>query len=189
MYPDSFSFVQQLRLRVLTVFLGMLAMTAGHASALDVNDKSLEDESNVSEWLGYGRTYSEQRFSPLEQINATNVAKLGVDWSIDLPGDVSLVSTPLVAGKALYFTNSRNFVRAVSATTGKLLWQYDPRVAEVAGDRMRLAFINGGRGLALWGNKVYLATADGRLIALDAGSGKEVWSVMTFDPQIGRAHV
>lgn len=189
MYPDSFSFVQQLRLRVLTVFLGMLAMTAGHASALDVNDKSLEDESNVSEWLGYGRTYSEQRFSPLEQINATNVAKLGVDWSIDLPGDVSLVSTPLVAGKALYFTNSRNFVRAVSATTGKLLWQYDPRVAEVAGDRMRLAFINGGRGLALWGNKVYLATADGRLIALDAGSGKEVWSVMTFDPREPRCIV
>lgn len=183
MYRILFSWVRGFRLRTLLACVGIMGMPTGHAVAVDITDKALADESNGSDWLGYGRTYSEQRFSPLEQVNAANVGKLGVDWSIDLPGDVSLVSTPLVAGGVMYFTNSRNFVRAVSATTGKLLWQYDPRIAEVAGDRMRLAAINGGRGLALWGNKVYLATADGRLIALDAGSGKELWSVMTFDPR------
>ena len=66
--------------------------------------------------------HSEQRFSLLEQINTSNVARLGVDWTIDLPEAVGPVATPLVADGVMYFVGSRNIVRAVSAATGKLRW-------------------------------------------------------------------
>ncbi len=148
-----------------------------------IDDAAIADESNTADWLAYGRTHSEQRFSPLDQISVANVASLKPDWYLDLPGAVGLVATPLVADGVMYFSGSKNIVRAVDARTGKLLWQYDPRVAEVAGDRLRVAFLHGSRGVALWKGRVYVATVDGRLIALDAASGEELWSVMTVDPK------
>ena len=167
----------------MVALVGLTLMVTGvGATAREIDDASLGDESNTAEWLGYGRTYSEQRFSPLEQINTSNVAQLKVDWYIDVPEAVGLVATPLVADGVMYFVGSRNIVRAVSATTGKPLWLYDPRVAEVAGDRMRVSFLHGSRGVALWKDKVYLATVDGRLIGLEASTGREIWNVMTVDP-------
>ena len=82
----------------------------------------------------------------------------------------------------LYFNGSYNVVRAVDARSGKLLWEYDPKVPEVSGDRLRVMW-DWNRGIAYWKGRVYNATIDGRLIALDAASGKEVWSVQTFDPK------
>jgi quinohemoprotein ethanol dehydrogenase len=167
------------------VFAGVIAlalMAPVPAGAQRIDDAALADESNTAGWLAYGRTHNEQRFSPLAQINTSNVAKLGVDWFIELPEAVGLVATPLVSEGVMYFVGSRNIVRAVNATNGEVLWLYDPRVAEVAGDRMRVSFLHGSRGVALWGDKVYLPTADGRLIALEAKTGKEVWSVLTVDP-------
>lgn len=84
-------------------------------------DQLLADESNTSEWLAYGRTHSEQRFSPLVDIDTNTVASLGVDWYIDLPDDKGLVSTPLVIDGVLYFTGTMNRIRAVDATNGTLL--------------------------------------------------------------------
>jgi len=83
----------------------------------------------------------------------------------------------------MYFVGSRNVVRAVSATSGELIWQYDPKVTEHAGNRLRVSFLHGSRGVALWQDKVFVGTADGRLIAVGARTGKEVWSVMTVDPE------
>ncbi len=163
--------------------LGLAILLTGlPGAASEIDDAALTDESNTAEWLAYGRTYSEQRFSPLTQINASTVSKLRVDWFIELPEAVGLVATPLVADGVMYIIGSRNIVRAVNAKTGEVLWRYDPRVAEVAKDRMRVAFLHGSRGVALWKDKVYLATVDGRLIALEARTGRELWSVMTVDP-------
>ena len=163
--------------------LGLAILLTGlPGAASEIDDAALTDESNRAEWLAYGRTYSEQRFSPLTQINASNVSKLRVDWFVELPEAVGLVATPLVADGVMYIIGSRNIVRAVNAKTGEVLWRYDPRVAEVAKDRMRVAFLHGSRGVALWKDKVYLATVDGRLIALKARTGRELWSVMTVDP-------
>ena len=94
------------------------------------DDKAIADESNTSEWLAYGRTHSETRFSPLQDINMENVDQLKVDWFLDLPNDVGLVSTPLVVDGTLYFTGTMNLIRAVDAVTGELLWEYEPKVAE-----------------------------------------------------------
>ena len=141
----------------------------------------LSDESRGEDWLAFGRTLSEQRFSPLRQIDTSNVKDLKVDWFIDLPDKSGLVSTPLVANGVLYFIGSMNRVRAVDATSGRLIWTYDPKVTEQAGDRMRVGWDH-NRGIALWRDKVILATWDGRLIGVDAATGREQWSTMTVDP-------
>ncbi|MHC4854738.1 MAG: outer membrane protein assembly factor BamB family protein, partial [Planctomycetota bacterium] len=172
-------------LRSLPALLPLLVTTACTAPepAPFVDDAALADESETEDWLAYGRTYSEQRFSPLEQINASTVADLEVDWYLDLPSDRGLVSTPLVADGNLYFVGSMNRVRAVDAASGQLLWEYDPEVWRVAGERMRAGWEH-NRGIGLWGDKVYLATWDGRLQAVDRATGELVWSVMTVDPEL-----
>ncbi len=162
-----------------TLLILVCALTAQHVTARNLDDAALADESNTAEWLAYGRTYSEQRFSPLTQIDPRNVSDLKVDWYLDLPDAAGLVATPLVADGVMYFSGSRNIVRAVDATTGKLLWRYQPTLAE---GRSRVSFLHGSRGVGLWQDKVYTATVDGRLIALDAATGKEIWSVLTVDP-------
>ncbi len=147
-----------------------------------VDDAALAHEGGGQNWLGYGRTYSEQRFSPLTQIDDASVSELGVDWVLELPDDRGLVSTPLVVDGVLYFIGSMNVVRAVDATSGELLWRYDPRVGERA-DRLRAGWDH-NRGIAFWNDKVYVATWDGRLNAVDAHTGREIWSVMTIDPEL-----
>jgi quinohemoprotein ethanol dehydrogenase len=148
-----------------------------------VDDAALGDETQGENWLAFGRTYSEQRFSPLEQINTSNIADLAVDWYLDLPGERGLVSTPLVVDGIMYLVGSMNRVRAVNAVTGELLWIYDPKVAEHGADmRMRIGWEH-NRGIGFWKGKVYVATWDGRLNAVDASSGEEIWSAMTVDPE------
>ena len=83
-----------------------------------VDDAFLANETNEANWAGFGRTYSEQRFSPLAQINAQNVREIGIDWFLDLPKDRSLTGTPLVIDGVMYFNGSYNIVRAVNAATG-----------------------------------------------------------------------
>lgn len=160
------------------LFAAALFACAGPESR-SIEDGALVADSSGENWLAFGRTLSEQRFSPLRQIDATNVANLKVDWFMDLPDKSGLVSTPLVSDGVLYFVGSMNVVRAVDATSGRLIWSYDPRVAERA-DRMRVGF-NHSRGIALWRDKVIVATWDGRLIGVDAATGKEQWSTMTVD--------
>ena len=143
-----------------------------------VDDAAMSDESAGENWLAFGRTYSEQRFSPLEQINDGNVKQLGVDWYMDLPDARGLVSTPLVVDGVIYFVASMNRVRAVDATTGEVLWIFDPRVAEHSD--MRVGFEH-NRGIGIWRDKVYQATWDGRLIAINRHTGEQVWSERIYD--------
>lgn len=143
------------------------------------DDSALADETRTSEWLAYGRTHNERRFSPSAQINTANVATLKVDWFLDLPGDVGLVSTPLVVDGTLYFTGTMNVIRAVNAITGELLWEYDPQVAREIQGKRRTGWKH-NRGISFYEGKLFAATWDGRLFALDAKSGKELWTVRTF---------
>ena len=166
-------------------FLKAAALVAAMAwpavqAATTVDGKAIADEKSGANWLSYGRTYSEQRYSPLAQITADNVGSLGVAWFMDLPGQKSLLATPIVVDGVMYFTGSYSLVFAVDTRTGKQLWQYDPKTIEAAGDRLRVMW-DSNRGVAYWKGKVFVATADGRLIAIDAKTGKEVWSTMTVD--------
>jgi len=145
------------------------------------DDKAIADKSTTAEWLAYGRTHSEERFSPLKDIDVSNVADLSVDWFMDLPNDVGLVSTPLVVDGILYFVGTMNIVRAVDAVTGKLIWEYDPKVGDAIKGKRQSGWVH-NRGLSFSKDKIFGATWDGRLFALDYKSGKEKWIVTTFDP-------
>lgn len=131
-----------------------------------------------SDWLGNGRTYAEQRYSPLAQINAGNVSRLGLAWqaSLDSPR-FGIEATPIVVDGVIYTTSSYSRVFAFDATTGALLWTFDPAVPR---ERIRFGCcLPVNRGVAIWKGKVYVAAYDGRLIALDAGTGAKVWEVNT----------
>jgi len=103
--------------------LFLLSLSASlHSPGMEINDAALADETNNRDWLAYGRTYSEQRFSPLNQINTKTIGGLKVDWYLDLPDAVGLVATPLVAAGLIYFVSPRNIVHAVSSVDGRQLW-------------------------------------------------------------------
>ncbi|MCH1550447.1 MAG: PQQ-binding-like beta-propeller repeat protein, partial [Pseudomonadales bacterium] len=131
-------------------------------------------------WQNHGRTYSEQRFSPLEQINRETVAELGLQWSLATGTTRGLEATPLVSDGVMYLSTTWSRVLAVDAVTGKLLWKFDPQVPGAIGRNACCDVVN--RGVALWEDKVFVGTLDGRLIALDQKTGRIVWSVQTTDP-------
>jgi outer membrane protein assembly factor BamB len=139
----------------------------------------LDDGSGGADWAGYGRTHGEQHFSPLTQISDRNVKGLGLAWSIDL-GNGNSVSTPLAVDGVLYFTTGYSLIHAVDAATGKKLWEYDSKAAEASGFRLRQGW--GSRGIGWSNGKIFAGTHDGRLIAIDAKSGKLVWSAQTYGP-------
>lgn len=137
-------------------------------------------KAGADDWLSYGRTYDEQRFSPLDQVNVQTVSRLGLAWWAGFDTDRGQEATPLEADGVLYTTTAWSKVFAFDARTGKLLWSYDPKVPGEKGFNACCDVVN--RGVALWGGKAYVGTLDGRLIALDARSGKPVWSAQTTDP-------
>jgi len=143
-------------------------------------DRIVEADSEPGNWLAHGRTYSEQRFSPLNQINDHDVADLGLAWYFDTGTTRGLEATPIVVDGVMFTSGSWSVVFANDARTGELLWEFDPQVPRDWGKYACCDVVN--RGVAVWKGKVYVGTIDGRLIALDAGSGKPVWQQMTIDP-------
>jgi quinohemoprotein ethanol dehydrogenase len=130
------------------------------------------------DWPHYGGQYDEAGYAALDSIHTGNVGDLGLAWSLELPGQHSLEATPLAVDGVLYFTGSYGDVFAVSVETGQLLWKHEVKVYEANPDKMNYIFpLN--RGTAFADGKVFSATTDGRLIALDAKSGEELWSTLT----------
>jgi quinohemoprotein ethanol dehydrogenase len=136
-------------------------------------------DRDAANWLSYGRTYSEQRFSPLSKITADNAGELGLAWYADLDTNRGQQATPLVIDGVMYVSTAWSMVKAYDAATGKLLWAYDPQVPRELGVKGCCDVVN--RGVAAWKGKIYVGTFDGRLVALDAKTGKPAWSVKTGD--------
>ena len=139
------------------------------------------------EWLTYGLTQGETRYSPLDQINASNVKRLGLAWSYDLgTGGGGQEATPLVSNGTIYGITNWSVVFAVDARTGKELWRWDPEVNQEA---VRPASCCGvvNRGIAIYQGMIIAPVIDGRLEALDAGTGKPVWEARVAY-SAGRVH-
>lgn len=155
-------------------------LAAGAARAADVDAQSLlHADADPGAWMTVARTYSEQRYSPLDTINAGNVSQLGLAWFHAMDSHRGLEATPLVANGVLYTTGTWSRVYAFDAVSGKLLWRYDPQVPRAHAVELCCDVVN--RGVALWQGKLFFGTLDGRLIALDAATGKLLWSKVTVD--------
>lgn len=133
----------------------------------------------ASNWVSHNGDPDETAYSSLDGINTGNIHKLGLAWSLDLPGESSLEATPLAVDGVLYFTGSYAAVYAVDAASGKLLWKFDPETWKYAPARMALSLpVNHGAAYA--DGRIFSASLDGRLNALDAKTGKVLWSVETL---------
>ncbi len=126
-----------------------------------IDNAELGNETDGTDWPAYGRTFSESRFSPLRQVNDANVSRLGLAWVVDLDVPNS-ITAPVEAGGIIYLAAGYSIVHAIRATDGHLLWRYDPKVPEASGQKLRAGW--GIRGLALWKDKVYVGTQDGRVV-------------------------
>jgi quinohemoprotein ethanol dehydrogenase len=156
--------------------------TAEAGKAADVDTARIVNaDREPGNWLTYGRTYSEQRFSPLKQINDGNVGQLKLAWYYDLDTHRGQEATPIVVDGVMYFSTAWSKVIAMDAATGNRLWEFDPKVPPEWAINLCCDVVN--RGVAVWKGKVYVGTLDGRLIALDAGTGKPVWETLTIDPK------
>ena len=139
-------------------------------------------DSEPGNWMSHGRTYSEQRFSPLEEVTDQNASELGLAWSYDLNTARGLEATPIVVDGVMYTTSSWSIVTALDARNGAHLWTYDPKVKKEKSKHACCDVVN--RGVAVWEGQVFFGAFDGRLIALDAETGKVNWEVATFDPTL-----
>jgi quinohemoprotein ethanol dehydrogenase len=156
--------------------------TGAQATAAAVDGKRLlAANEEPGQWMAPGRTYDEQRYSPLNQINDSNVSQLGLAWYFDLSTHRGVESSPLFIDGVLYNISAWNITYAIDARTGKELWKYDPQVDRTRARYMCCDVVN--RGISAWKGRIYLTTIDGQLIALDAKTGEPVWKQQTFDKQ------
>jgi quinohemoprotein ethanol dehydrogenase len=166
---------------VLTTWMTMALQTR----RVDYN--ALKDAGKGSEWLTVGQNLSEQRHSTLTQINATNVSQLGMAWSYDVgAGGGKQETTPLFANGILYGVTNWSIAFALDARTGKEIWRYDPMANRSIQPVVCCGILN--RGLALYEGKVFVPVIDGRLQALDAATGKLLWSSLAV-PKAGEGEI
>ena len=151
-----------------------------HAATLAVDDAKLRNaDSDTADWLTHGRTYAEQRYSPLAEIGAENVSQLGLAWRLDLGTTRGVEATPIAVDGTLFATGPWSLVYAIDARTGEFVWTYDPHVPKSVGPHACCDVVN--RGVAVYKGRIYSGTLDGRLLALDAATGELVWQVQTTD--------
>ena len=156
-----------------------LAEKPAEAAFAAVDTNRIATASGGAEWLTYGGTYDEQRFSTLTGINTENVGRLGVAWTHDLDTNRGVEATPIVVDGVMYVTSAWSVVYALDAKTGDALWTYDPDVDRAVGVKACCDVVN--RGVAVLDGKVYVGVIDGRLEALNAKTGERVWSTVTVD--------
>jgi len=148
----------------------------------EVSDERLVGANNEpSNWLTHGRTYDEQRFSPLTEIDRDTVGELGLAWYFDVPTRRGMEATPVVVDGRMYVSGSWSIVYALDAATGEELWRYNPQVPRSWGQYACCDVVN--RGIAVWGDSVYVGTLDGYLVAIDAQTGEERWRIDTINRQ------
>lgn len=156
------------------------AMTSAYGNV--DQDRLNNAASEPDQWLTYGGTYDEQRFSSLDQINTDNVDQLDLAWYLDIRANQGQQSTPLYVDGVIYLTESWGQVTAIDASSGDSLWRFDPQVAgNVAGKGC--CGVN-NRGAAVYEGKVFVTAYDGRMFALDAGSGEVIWETQTVDEEL-----
>jgi PQQ-dependent dehydrogenase (methanol/ethanol family) len=168
----------------------MVGITIGWAIAVAGQARRTEGGTSqgTENWAMYGMDPGETRFSPLKEIDVGNVDRLALAWSTDVPAALggpaagNQEATLLASNGVLYGTTTWNVVFAVDARTGKVLWKWDPEVNRLA-IQSRICCGVMSRGVALYQGKIITPVIDGRLVALDATTGRPVWEARLAYPQ------
>ena len=143
-----------------------------------VQDQQIANiDDNSGDWLTYGRNYGEERYSPLSQITKENVNQLGLAWSINLGTSRGIEATPLVVDGIMFISGPWSVVYAIDTRKGKILWTYDPQVPKGFGEKACCDVVN--RGLAMYKGNIFVGTLDGRLVSINAATGKKKWEVLS----------
>src|SRR5665213_2776404 len=161
--------------RALAQAPGVAAPRAGAVT----DERLMHADQDPGNWLTHGGNWQETRYSRLTGINANNVAALKPAWSAEFDTTRGQEATPIVVDGVMYVSTSWSKVYALDAATGRQIWYYDPKVPGPTGAHACCDVVN--RGVAVYEGNVYIATLDGRLVALNAGTGKPVWTVRMFE--------
>ena len=159
----------------------LLSFSSVINASLVVNQTALINPKG--EWLNHGRTYKEQRYSPLTDINKNNVNELDLAWSFKFDTARGMEAPPILHDGVLYVSTGWSHVHAIDARSGDELWHYDAKVPKSQLAKTCCGPVN--RGVAIWQKdnssplQIFFGSLDGRLIALDAKTGKENWSVQS----------
>jgi PQQ-dependent dehydrogenase (methanol/ethanol family) len=166
---------------IATALISLASHAKSQPAAQTVNESSIMNPEG--EWLSYGRTYREQRFSPLDSVNRDNVDELDLVWSFKFDTARGMEATPIVHDGVIYVSTGWSHVHAIDARSGEELWHYDAKVPKAQLAKTCCGPVN--RGVAIWQEdsdsplQVFFGALDGRLIALDAATGMENWSVQS----------
>lgn len=150
-----------------------------------VTDARLADAANDDGWLMYRRDYASSGYAPFDSINAGTVAGLKPAWDYKTAFDMGHESPPIVNGDYLFVTTPKNHLIAFQASTGKELWKYEHDLSNAGLKTVCCDVVN--RGVALYEDKVYMATLDNHVVALDAKTGKVVWNKNIHEQDVGYA--
>ena len=144
----------------------------GDRGFVPVTDEMLWKPS-PSNWLSWRRTLDSQGFSPLDQIDRTNVGKLKMVWARGM-GAGNMETTPLVYDGVMYTPGPADWIQAINAKTGDLIWENRRKLPEG---------VRGGtnRNMAIWGTTLIDASADNQMYAIDARTGSQVWETKVLD--------
>ncbi|MCA1454688.1 PQQ-dependent methanol/ethanol family dehydrogenase [Bradyrhizobium sp. BRP22] len=165
--------------------ISMVAMLAAGTFGVRANDSLLKAQSEAGQWAVAGHDYGNTRFSPLKQINAENAGKLSLAYSFSLGSLRSNEASPIVIGNTLYVSTSwgPKYVYALDAATGARKWTYEP---EIPDDVLQYACCDvNNRGVAYADGKLFVGRLDGKLTALDAATGKALWTTKVVDYKQG----
>ena len=166
---------------IATALMSLASHANSQPAAQTVNESSIMNPRG--EWLSHGRTYREQRFSPLDSVNRDNVDELDLVWSFKFDTARGMEATPIVHDGVIYVSTGWSHVHAIDARSGEELWHYDAKVPKAQLAKTCCGPVN--RGVAIWQEdsdsplQVFFGALDGRLIALDAATGMENWSVQS----------
>jgi len=156
--------------------------SAGAAAGSTANAPDIASSAPAEEWPSYGRDYSEQRFSPLDQITVDNIDQLSLSWFGDLAErGGSYETTPVVIDGRIFVTSPWSKVYAFDARTGEQLWKYDPKVPGEFAVKLCCGIVN--RGVGAFEDNIIWGTLDGRLVSVKAATGEPVWEKQVTDTE------
>lgn len=172
----------------MAALLGVAAVSAfGQQGDFTPITEEVMRDPDPSDWLMINRTYDQQRFSPLEQIDRSNVNGLGLAWSRGLPQGVQ-ETVPIVYDGVMYLAQPGAGVLAIDATTGDEIWSYRRAIPQSAIPFVGLAQSARAKNIAIFSDKIFYPAPDGYLVALDALSGAVRWETQVFEPETRTQH-